>query len=158
MAGTDLTNGASNASDFQPLTRDPQNNVATGLQNTSTSLQPTTTGSTNINQQPSTVGLKVQGTNAVVPNTTKANPTSQPAHAVSGWWLLALAGVALVGMAIVTWAIRKRAVVPAEVVSEPTVESVAELQPSVISQNVAPKPTKKKSSKKKRRSSKKRKR
>ncbi|HSX23862.1 MAG TPA: hypothetical protein VLE74_02065 [Candidatus Saccharimonadales bacterium] len=95
------------ATDFQPTTGNPQNNVGGGLQPNSANLQPTTaTNSANsfnqpgINPQafPKVNSLHVLGSQTTIPNTTTIDTPIQPAHTNPLIGFMVVAVMVIVGL------------------------------------------------------------
>jgi hypothetical protein len=92
--------GGSKSSDYQPPTDNPQNNVASGLQNTTTTLQPVP-GQGSVNQQNlgTTTNLQVVGTKGKSnPNTTTASTNKAENNSINPFVYVAI-GVVVVGAA-----------------------------------------------------------
>lgn len=130
--------GGNNAADYQPPTRNPQGNVATGIQNNKANLQPTNTQA-GINQQnlPVLPNLQVVTTNQRGAPSTASEPSKKP----SNFWkyfLMDIAAFAIL-LAIARYWQTHRKTIKKEVATEKPIEIIG---PAV---NKAKKTKKKKS-------------
>ncbi len=144
---TPSSSGGSNATDFQPTTRNPQGNVGGGL-------QPTTSDQSNVFNQPGINPQAFPKTNSlrVISNGTQvqATPASQPDTTPPSWGALTLFFIAIVAVVVVLVVIIKAA--------KPSDKQPEEHPEQVEVPEVMPKPakSKKKSKNKKKNNRKKR--
>lgn len=102
-------NGASNASDFQPLTQNPQGNVGGGLQPTSPSSNVFNQPDTNPQALPQVNSLQVANNGTKVTDQA-TNPSAQPLP----WALVSVILVAAVLLVALFYALSKKGGKPAE--------------------------------------------
>lgn len=134
-AQTQLGSG-SNAGDYQPPTDNPQNNVASGLQNTSSGLQPVS-GQSGVNQQTlsGVSNLQVAGTNGTPnPNTTRAGTGTDADNSMN--FLPYVAALGLVGLIVAGYFIARKNTSSKNPVADLTLPVATKPEPLPIPKNI----------------------